>query len=191
MTIQEYLTKTCEFIGLEEAEFEIDVVDSEDRVEISLSVPEEKASQFIGGKGANLYALQHLVRLVFKDEYENKRIILDINQYRGEKETNLVDQAVKAAQYALETGEEKVFRYLNSYERYLVHTTIADDESLVGITTYSANVGDQRWLTICLEENVPTEVVSEASEEVVEETNEEVVEKISEEVRDEETQEEV
>ena len=98
-------------------------------------------------------------------------------------------------QYDLETGEEKVFRYLNSYERYLVHTTIADDESLVGITTYSANVGDQRWLTICLEENVPTEATDETNEEVGEEvvgeTSEEVVEETSEEIQDKETQEEV
>ena len=171
MTIQEYLTRTCEFIDLDETEYEIEVIESDDRVEISLSVPEEKASQFIGGKGANLDALQHLVRLVFKDEYLNKRIILDINQYHGEKESDLIDQAKKAAQHTLETGEEKVFRYLNSYERYLVHAAVADDESLKGVVTYSTDADNQRWLIICLEENAPAKVESGAEEEIVDKSD--------------------
>ena len=186
MTIQEYLAKTCEFIGLDETEYEIGVIEGDDRVKISLSVPEEKASQFIGGKGSNLEALQHLVRLVFKDEYQDKRIILDINQYRGEKENDLIDQAKRAAQHVLETGEEKVFRYLNSYERYLVHATVADDESLKGVATYSTDADNQRWLIICLEENAPAEATSEAEEEIVDKSDKNP----SEEIQSEETQKE-
>ncbi len=77
----------------------------------------------------------------------------------------------KTAQHTLETGEEKVFRYLNSYERYLVHAAVADDESLKGVVTYSTDADNQRWLIICLEENAPAKVESGAEEEIVDKSD--------------------
>ncbi len=155
MTIQEYLNKTSNFLGLAEDEFEVEVEKKSDRVEVEIDVPKEKASQFIGVRGRNLFALQYLLRLVFREKYEDENIVLDVNGYRAQKENELVEQAVEDARAVQETGREKVYRHLNSYERYLVHSGIAAEESLEDVTTYSADVDDQRWLTICLKEDGP------------------------------------
>ncbi len=155
MKIVEYINKTLTFIGLTEEEFDVEVKERENRIEIEISVPEEKSSRFIGARGRNLFGLQHLVRLVFREEFPDKNIVLDVNKYRGEKEDKLVTGAKRSAQQVLETGQEKVYHHLNSYERYLIHAAIAEDEGLNEITTYSANVEDQRWLTICLKEDAP------------------------------------
>ncbi len=157
MTIQDYLYKTTSFIGLSKDEIKIEAEEKEDRVEVGLIVPEDKASQFIGVKGRNLYALQHLIRLVFRDEYPNKNVVLDINQYRGEKEEQLINEALRAASKVQETGQEEVYRNLNSYERYLIHSAIAEADDLSDVATYSSDVNEQRWLTICLKEHAPQE----------------------------------
>lgn len=155
MTLSEYINKTLLFIGLNEEEFSLEIDKQDKRVEIKIFVPEDITSRFIGAKGRNLYALQYLTRVVFREEYPNKNIVLDINSYREEKEEKLVMGAKAAARQVLETSREKVYRYLNSYERYLIHAAISEDEELEGVATYSANVGDQRWLTICLQEAAP------------------------------------
>jgi spoIIIJ-associated protein len=161
MTIQEYIYKTVGFMGLTKDEVQVKVKEKEDRVEVSLIVPEDKASQFIGVKGRNLFALQHLIRLVFRDEYADKNIVLDINQYRGEKEEQLISEALRIANKVQETGQEEVYRNLNSYERYLIHSSIAKADNLSNVTTYSSDVDDQRWLTICLKENAPKKKIKE------------------------------
>lgn len=161
MTIQEYLEKTVVFIGIDPETIDVNVKQKQDRIEIELTVPEEKTSQFIGGQGRNLFALQHLVRLVFRNDFPDKNIVLDINDYRVEKEQELVQEVKQAAEQVIETGQEKVYRYLNSYERYLVHSAIAEDANFKAVTTYSADVDNQRWLTICLKEHAPEIIETE------------------------------
>jgi spoIIIJ-associated protein len=152
MTINKYLKKLTLFSGLKEENIEIEIEKTEERVEIKLTVPEEKASLFIGTRGETLYAIQHMVRLVFRKKYSEKRIVLDINNYRQEKEDKLIAKAKRAADQVLETGETEVLTNLNSYERYLVHTAIAEDENLGEVTTESYDEVDQRVLTIKLKE---------------------------------------
>ncbi len=152
MTINEYLEKLTLFSGLKEEKIKTEVEKLEDRVEIKLTVPEEKASLFIGTKGETLYAVQHMVRLVFRNEYPDKRVILDINDYRQEKETELINKAKELARQVLQTKETEVLTSLNSYERYLVHSAIAEDEDLQAVTTESYDERNQRVLTIKLKD---------------------------------------
>ncbi len=148
MTVKKYLKKLCLFLGLKQDQVEIEVNETERRLEANLSVPEEKASLFIGSKGETLYAIQHLLRLNFNQEFEDKSIVLDINSYRQEREERLIEKAVYIAQEVKQTGQARTLRHLNSYERYLVHTAIAEREEFEDLTTQSEDAGDQRWLTI-------------------------------------------
>lgn len=152
MKIEEYLNKICLFVGLNPEEAEVNIQEVKDRLEINLQVPQDIASYFIGRKGETLYALQYLIRITFGDEYPDVNLVLDINGYQQEREDKLVEKALKTAYRVLETGEATEFRHLNSYERYLVHSAIAQDPELEELTTESKTVYGERWLTIDFQE---------------------------------------
>lgn len=157
MTIQEYLIKTFKFLGYDENQIEIDLEDQEQRTRVNLKVPQNIADQLMGSHEQGIQSLQHLIRITFDKNEDEKKTILDINDYLKEKEKQFVENVRKAAQQVLKTKQEKVYRRLNSYERYLAHSTVGQDEGLSELTTYSTTVGSQRWLTICFAKDVPSE----------------------------------
>ncbi|MBD3250831.1 MAG: hypothetical protein GF381_04680 [Candidatus Pacebacteria bacterium] len=153
MTIEEYLQKVAFFIGVAKEDIKVVVQEVDQRLEVNLTIPEKEASVFIGSRGASLHALQYLTRLTFRDEYPDKKIVLDINQYRTEKEADLIENAKKRARSVLETGRSITFQNLNSYERYLVHSALADDPEFEDVETESEDVRDERWLVVRLKDD--------------------------------------
>ena len=155
MNYKEYLIKLFYFLGVDEEEIEIEVDENDDTVRVSVSTESTQLDKFIRGSGENLTALQSLMRLTFMDDLNKRRLILDINGFIKQKEDDLVSRAVDLAQQVLETGQPKTFYDLNSFERYLVHSSVAETENLQGVATYSTTVEGKRYLTICLEEDLP------------------------------------
>jgi spoIIIJ-associated protein len=158
MTIQEYLVKTFKFLGYDESQVEINLEDQEQRTRVNLVVPKDIANCLIGSQGQGIQSLQHLIRITFNKKEDEKKVILDINNQLEEKEKQFVEDIKKAALQVLNTKQEKVYRRLNSYERYLVHSTVSQDKELSSLATYSTTVGLQRWLTICFAKDVPGEL---------------------------------
>ncbi len=150
MTIEDYLTKTCLFLGVDEEELQLEKEDGPDKIRVNLLLPAEKATQFTGLNSERIRALEYLTKIVFREELGDKRFFLDVNNYQKQKEEKLAARAKKLAHQVLATGEEEVLKNLNSYERYLVHSAIAEDEELTAVTTKSKTVGTERWLTISL-----------------------------------------
>lgn len=136
MKVEEYLSKLIEHLSIE-GEIEIKVEEGEDRVRIEIEVDEADTALLIGSKGETLDAIELLTKLSFKDEYADKRIVLDINNYKLRQEERLREKTLDIAHQVLETGRPYEFRYLNSYERHLVHETIANNNDLAGLNTHS------------------------------------------------------
>ncbi len=155
MTIQEYLIKLCYFMGLEEDEIEVKSDEGESRVEILLNIPKEKESLFIGSRGQGLRAIRSILNTTFFEELEGKRLVFDINNYLKEKEQLLIDQAIEVVNTVAETGQPQTLYDLNSYERYLIHSAIAENKEFEKVGSYSTSVGPHRYLTICLKEDLP------------------------------------
>lgn len=155
MTIQEYLIKLCYFIGLDEGEVEISSEENENRIEIILKIPGEKQSLFIGSGGQGLRAIRSILNTTFFEELEGKKLFFDINNYLREKEQLLIDKAFEIGNTVIETGQPQTLYDLNSYERYLVHSAIAEKEEFEKLGSYSTSVGPHRYLTICLKEDLP------------------------------------
>lgn len=153
MTVQEYLEKIFIFTGVNEENIGVEINDSDRRLEIVLDVPEDQASLFIGTRGETLYSLQHLIRIVFKDDYPDKRIVLDVNGYRQDKKDDLVEKALLLAEEVKKTGYERIMRRLNSYERYLIHDAISNEEGMEDVTTESFDEGTGRSLMIRLKDD--------------------------------------
>jgi len=154
MTIQEYLLKTIQFLGLDKDEVKIDIDESEERIKINLTVPEDREKDFVGLDNGGIYALQHLVRATFNKTGEEKKITVDINNIFQQQEELFVKEIESFAREVLSSGQEKVLKNLNSYERYLAHAAVSNNKEFAKITTFSKTVGMQRWLFICLKDEV-------------------------------------
>lgn len=147
MKIQEYLEKTIQHLGIDE-DFEILIEELEDRLKIDITVPSADVALLIGTRGETLEALELLTKLSFKDEYPDKRIMLDINGYRSAIDERLKEDALKIAYQVLETKQSREMPGLNSYERYLVHSVLAADKTLSELESASEDRGEERVLVI-------------------------------------------
>ena len=106
---------------------EVLLEEDEEAINVQLNLPEEESGLFIGYHGETLDSLQRLLRLHFQRDIQ-KRIKLNINQYRLQREEKVREMARNAAQRVKETGNSYTFsHYLPSNERYVVHTTVSDE----------------------------------------------------------------
>ena len=152
MKIKEYLEKIIKHLGVED-DFEIVLEELDDRLKIAITVPNNDVALLIGNRGETLEALELLTKLSFKDEFPDKRIMLDINEYRSASENRLKEKAVLFAKKALETKEPQEMYGLNSYERYLVHSALTEDKSLSGVESFSEDRDEERVLIIKIKED--------------------------------------
>ena len=99
----------------------------------------EDSKLLIGTHGAHLAALQHVIRSLLRQQLEQPAyIILDVNGYRSRREQALATLAESAATRATRQGRTVVLKPMNSHERRMVHTTLAERSD---ITTES--LGDE------------------------------------------------
>jgi spoIIIJ-associated protein len=148
MTIQAYLENFFQHLGFDEGTVAITVSEAEEKVDIQIDVPEEEVGMVIGHRGETLAALQRMARLVFRDEYAEKHIVLNLNDYRQERIQQLQEKVRAIGAEVLETGKTYVFPYLSSYERFIVHSELNANADLQGLESISEGEGKDRRLTI-------------------------------------------
>ncbi len=108
-----------------------------------------ESSIVIGRKGQTLEALQLLVTRIVSREFPEVltqcRIVIDAEGYRERRQANLLDMARRAAEEVRETGEPSLLSPLNSYERYLVHSALKEEQ---GVVTRSQGEGPMKQILI-------------------------------------------
>lgn len=125
-------------------EAKIEVVDKDEGFSITLETDEN--ALLIGKHGNTLSSIQTIISLmVAKRLGEFKRIILEIGDYRKERESYLMDLASRIKQDVLTTGFNKNIKGLKSWERRLIHLFFKDDTEVV---TQSEGEGRDRTLVI-------------------------------------------
>jgi spoIIIJ-associated protein len=113
---------------------------------IRLFVEGPEMGVVIGKHGATINALQYLVGLIVqKRSGERFRLIIDAEGYRSRREQALKEMALTYAQRVKDTGHEAVLDALQSYERRIIHNTLADD---VDVFTYSEGEEPDRRVVI-------------------------------------------
>lgn len=112
----------------------------------------------IGQHGANLAALQHLVRaLVRQKTGERLDITVDVNDYFAEKADILIREADKAVAEAVANRISVALRPMLPYERKIIHSHLAKHG---GVVTESIGNGPDRKVLIrpkVDENDAPTE----------------------------------
>ncbi len=106
----------------------------------------EDYGNIIGRRGETLDALQYLTRLfVNRANDNNKRVALNVGDYRARREETLRALAKRQAQRVLKYGRSSSLEPMNPYERRIIHTAIQEIE---GVTSHSVGEGDRRRVVI-------------------------------------------
>ncbi len=126
---------------------------AEDDNNIKIRIEGAHVGALIGHRGETLDALQLLTSLVVNHQHgetedEYYRIHLDVGGYRKKREKTLESLASRLAEKALSSGRNIALDPMNSYERRIVHTVLAEID---GISTYSEGAEPQRRVIITLD----------------------------------------
>lgn len=138
-----YLKSVLSEMGIKD----VSVITRETDEEIFLEiVSDEDYGNIIGRRGETLDALQYLVRLsVSRAENEERRISLNIGDYRSKREATLKSLAGRQADRVLKYGRNAVLDPMNPYERRIIHTTVQDID---GVQSHSIGEGEGRRVVI-------------------------------------------
>jgi spoIIIJ-associated protein len=100
----------------------------------------------IGRKGERLSALQHLVNLMLSRKMgEWTRVLVDVEDYRGRRERQLRDIAMRAAERVNETGKMLQLEPMPALERRWIHLALRNHPQVV---TQSIGEEPQRRVVI-------------------------------------------
>lgn len=163
MYIEAFLTQLCEHCGVTADQIEVVATEVEDRLEIQLNVPEEESGRFIGYHGDALQAIQRVLRLAFEQQYPEKKIVLNVNDYRERRLEQLEEKVARIAEQVLADGRSYTFNnFIPSHERYAIHTALATVPGGDKLESYSDGEGMARRLTIALKQDAAIEAGEES-----------------------------
>jgi spoIIIJ-associated protein len=108
--------------------------------------PEDDMSLLIGRHGQTLEAIQELARMAVGRRLDQRiRVIVDVEDYRKRRESQLEEDAREAALRVASEGGEYEFDAMNAYERKLVHDAVAGVD---GVETMSRGETPDRYVVI-------------------------------------------
>jgi spoIIIJ-associated protein len=106
----------------------------------------EALGSLIGRKGERLSALQHLVNLMLSRRTGQwTRVLVDVEDYRGRRERQLVELAERAAERVVETGKMLQLEPMPALERRWIHLALRANE---GVSTQSIGEEPNRRVVI-------------------------------------------
>lgn len=137
-------------IGFSAVEFG-DFDEYNDKRRLNLSYNGENANVLVGKNGKNIMALEFLTNIIIKNRTgEDPNLLLDVNDYRKNKDVFLKEIALKAGEEVLKTKQEIVLKPLNPYERKIVHLTL---KKIKRIQTKSIGRGDLKKIIVSYTES--------------------------------------
>lgn len=122
---------------------DIDIDVENDRA--SLAIVGGKLRHLVGSNGEVLDAIQELTRLAVQTSTgDRSRLMLDIDNFRANKRTELKKLAQEMADEAKSTGKSIKLAPMNAFERKIIHDTIQD----LGLTSESDGEDPNRYVVI-------------------------------------------
>jgi spoIIIJ-associated protein len=147
--IKALIRETIEKMGLSCQEIEIEQQNNQEKQEegmLILNIKTPDSSFLIGQYGANLQALQHIIRVLVREKLQERiSFVLDINSYRKEKNDAVVLLARELAEQSMREKRAIVMRPMSPYERRLVHMEFSGNDQ---VRTESIGEGEERKVVI-------------------------------------------
>jgi spoIIIJ-associated protein len=122
-----------------------DVTEQADR-QLRVDLVGEGGEALLWQRGEPLRALQHIVSMAFRKPLgEERRVLIDCQHFRRDKDTELRQLAKFLIEKAKRTGAPQEIGPLNAYERRLVHLTVAEEPG-----ASSESIGDAAVKTVII-----------------------------------------
>ncbi len=120
---------------------------NESNGDLCIDVKGNKLGVLIGRRGQTLNSLQYLMNVVMRRQFENftGRVILDVENYRQEKETTLKQLALNVAEKVEAQKQEISLEPMIPQERRIIHLTLKDNPHII---TYSSGEEPYRKVVI-------------------------------------------
>lgn len=139
--IKAYLKEITELMGIN---VELETQKREKYIKVNML--SDNSAILIGKNGRTMKSLQDLLRQSIQTQIGTRvNVILDSNDYKEKQQKNIERLAVKLAKDVVKTGIEVKMDKMNSFERRLVHTRLADFK---GVTTISEGEEPNRCVVI-------------------------------------------
>lgn len=142
-TLSEVLDNLLGLLLLE-GSYEIEEVDES----VNVLIETKDAGRLIGFRGESLESLQLIVNQIMSRKTKEegfKRVILDVEGWRKQKEADLKVQASGWAKQVLETGKEMELEPMSAWQRRVVHMAVEEAGKL---STESVGEGRDRHIVI-------------------------------------------
>ena len=121
-------------------------VGADDPATIYLDVLGSDLGMLIGRRGDNLSQLQYMVNLLCNKRIgEWKRVVVDVEGYRGRREESLISLAERVARQVARGRRPIVLEPMPANERRIIHLTLKQHED---VTTESSGEGLGRRITV-------------------------------------------
>ncbi len=148
--VEQQKERTVEFISglIDKMGVDGTVTAREEEDKIIVDIACDDSQVLIGRRGQVIDAIQHLAtKVAFSGlkRDEGKALLVDADGYRQKQIERLQDLATRMRDRAVESGEKVHLKPMNSYDRRIVHMTLADDEQ---VDTASEGERDDRHICI-------------------------------------------
>lgn len=117
----------------------------EERFTVNITGPDRM--YLMSNDADGLEALQYIMNKIVMNRPDYKKILLDSNGYRSQKEQDLVYLAQDLARKVKNQRKPYTLDPLNSYERRIVHMALSNDKEVI---TTSVGDGEFKRITISL-----------------------------------------
>ncbi|OGV91242.1 hypothetical protein A2783_01640 [Microgenomates group bacterium RIFCSPHIGHO2_01_FULL_45_11] len=142
--IQELTSKLLSLLHF--SSYEVSVSEAEPGLTVDIKLPLEEAGTLIGRHGETIDSFQLVLNLMINQSQATwQRIMVNVNDYRQNRQQVLQEMADKAAANSLITGKPVILTFLPSHERRLVHLHLSQNPN---IETYSEGIGRFRRLVV-------------------------------------------
>ena len=147
--LKELVEKLINLMGLD-----VEVYVEEREKEFFVNVTGNDSAIFIGKHGDSIEEFQILINYIFnkdKPRDESKRIIVDSNNYAQRRTETLTNLAKRTAGKVVRDNKEFKFEAMNSYERRIIHSALADHGKVI---TESYGNEPIRYVVVKLRNNI-------------------------------------
>ena len=146
-TVQELIVK----MGFK-GEIELKTTFDGEKENVICNIKTNESSFLIGQYGVNLQAIQHIARLLVRKKTDDKaNFVIDVNSYRQDKNSSIVQMAREMADQAIREKRVVVLRPMSAYERRIIHMELAKNNQ---VKTESIGEGEDRKVVIKPAENL-------------------------------------
>ena len=142
--IKDIKVKTVKLMELLGSKAKVEVTEKDDFFSVDLKA-EEETGLLIGRHGETINSIQAILALSLREELKEKKIFVNVGNWREKQEEKLNEMAEQVYQRAIDTGEDQPVYNLSPSQRRIIHISLSEKKD---VETESTGEGENRYLLV-------------------------------------------